>query len=348
MKRNKIITGLDIGSSKVSAVAAEVDRLGSFSIAAHMSLPSRGVSRGAVENLDEAVDSVSKVLARLRDKLSARPENIYVNISGKGLKGEMAMGMIPIALRGREITKADMERCVNVASTINLPIDREIIHRIVHRFSTDGISYMKSPLGLHASRLTCEAYIISADVNHIHNIYKCVNNAGYDVKEIVFTGLADGYAVLDQAERENNAVLLDIGESLTEISIFSAGALTRFEAVLLGAKDIKGNLGENPAIAEIISKLDFITKETSIILTGGAAFIDGMVEFLEEKLSHRVKMGTVKEVMGDISSVESMKAATAIGLARYGYELFMKKTVEAKNPIQFVSSKVVDLLNNYF
>ena len=180
IKKDTFITGLDIGSSKISAVMSQVDGSGLFKIMSHATVPSKGVSRGSFFDLNESVDAVSKALSALKTRTGIRPSNLYVNITGESVRASRSKGMIPLALHGREVTKKDIERCIDVASTVHLPFDREIIHKIVRNFAIDDQPWIKNPIGLYASRLSSEAYIITAGINHIQNIYKCVNNSGYD------------------------------------------------------------------------------------------------------------------------------------------------------------------------
>ena len=211
MSKAAIITGLDISSSKVSAVALEFPGAGHSTILACESLPSKGVYRGSFTDIAEASGSIAKVLTRLGEKIGRRPDNIYANISGESIRGEKSKGMIPLSSRGREVTNLDIERCINAASTIRLTFDREVIHKIVLNFSIDDQPGIKNALGLYASRLYCEMYIITANLNHIQNIYKCVNNAGYDVKELFYSGIADGASVLEDEWKEEGVMLLNTG-----------------------------------------------------------------------------------------------------------------------------------------
>ncbi len=357
MKKPTIITGLDIGSSKIAAVSGQIDKDGAFNIIAHATGPSNGVSRGLIVDFNEAVDSASRILTRIRDKITSKaPGDIYVNISGPHIKGVISKGMIPLSLRGREVTKMDMDRCINAASTIHLAFDREIVHKIVHNFSIDDQSWIKNPLGLYASRLNCEVYLITADSHQIQNIYKCINDAGYDVKEIVFTGMADGASLLSEDDKNEGVLLLDIGASITEASIFFAGSICDFGIISIGAMDIKGDFKDsvelNNLISIINSKVDKFLKTggrvASIVLSGGLSFADGIIEFLEGKLSHPVKMGITKDVKGDISSLDIVRLSTAIGLSKYGCEKGERKTVEEKDLLKRISTKVVDIFNSYF
>lgn len=356
MTKSKFVTALDIGSSKICGVVAQAEHQRPLSILAHASYPCGGISRGEITDLNEAVDAVSKVMRALSDKVPKMPKYLYVNISGHGIKGEKARGMIPLSARGREVTLADMDRCVNVASTLRLAFDREIIHKITHSFSIDDQPAIKNPLGLYASRLACEIYVITANVNHIQNVYKCVNNAGYDVKEAVFTGMADGAALLEDIESEEGALLLNGGASITEISIFSGGALRDVDVAPIGMDDIRGDLRASHELNSMLertkSRMDeFLSKGgriNSVKLTGGIIFNDAIVDLLTENIKFPIRIASPKDIRGNISSLDAMKAATAIGLVKYAYEGPRPKPFEAKGILHSLSSKVVDIFNSYF
>jgi len=356
VKKDYIVTGLDIGSSKTTALTARSDASGSFEILGQVNLPSKGVSKGIFIDLGEATDIVSKALSKLREKTGRKPGDIYVNISGQTVKGAKSVGMIPLSLRGREVSSTDMDRAIGVASTIHLPFDREIIHKIVHNFSIDDQSWIRNPLGLYASRLSCEVYIITGDVNHIQSVYKCVNSAGYDVKELVCTGIADGMSLLDKTQKEEGAVLIDFGDTVTEVSFFSGGSLAELDILSVGSKDLGSGFKESSGFNNLISRItarvqDFIRgggKVSSVVLTGGMVFADGIIEFLEGRIPYPIKMGVVKDVRGDISSIDSIRLSTAIGLAKYGHEKYLQKLAEAKNPAHRLSDKIVGIFNHYF
>jgi cell division protein FtsA len=351
-----IITGLDISSSKVSAVALELFGADHYTILACESQQSRGVYRGAFTDIAEASNSVAKVLTKLGDKLGKRPDNIYVNISGESIRGEKSKGMIPLSSRGREVTNSDITNCINAASTIRLTFDKEIIHRIVLNFSIDDQPGIKNAFGLYASRLYCDMYMITANLNHIQNIYKCVNDAGYDVKEVVFSGIADSVSLMEESWKEQGVALISIGASLTELSIFYGGALAFLDVMTVGAKDVRGSLRESTEFDNITlrikSKIEEFLKKggdiRSIIVTGGFALSEGVAEILEERLGYPVKMGTVKNVQGNISNVDSIRAVTAIGLARYGSLQYQPRIMQAKNFARNISNKVVEIFNSYF
>ncbi len=353
--KEMIVTGLDIGSSKVSCVSLLCDGR-SMNVAAHATVPSRGVSAGIFTSLDDVTESAAKALAKVRQKLGKRPENIFVNISGAGIKAQRSSGMIPLASRGREVAPGDIQRVIEASGIVTVPMDREIIHRIVHRFSVDGENFIKDPTGLHSARLSCDAYLVTAPVNQIHDIQKCVNDAGYELKEVVFTGIADSLSVFDKEDREGWTALVDVGHSITELSIFSDGYLERMDVLPFGTVNLGGGFREDPVADEVFAGIssqirqsgESGTKINSVIVTGGAAYIDGFMDFIESRLSRPAKIGSLKDVTGNITSSESVRALTAIGLARYGAEKLYARKRELQSPIRNISSKVVDLLNNYF
>lgn len=356
MKKSRVITGLDIGSSKVSAVSAAIAKDGQFSIIGHVTQDSRGVSRGAISDLNESVRSVSGVLKKLKAKSPDGLGQIYVNISGETVRGTLSRGMIPLSIRGREITKLDMARCVDAASTMHLPFDREIVHKIVQKFSVDDQPWIKDPLGLYASRLACEVYIITTSANSIQNIFKCVNSAGSDVKEVVYTGIADGSIVLNKEEKEEGVLLLSIGASLTEISVFHEGVLCDIEILQTGAEDFKNDFRTsesfNNLLAKAASKMEGFKiggkRLQSIVVTGGIIFADGVIEYLEEKLLYPARMGVAKDVRGEISGLDSIRLCTAIGLAKYASTKSENLPQSTKSLVRSLSSKIVDVFNNYF
>jgi len=356
MKKVYTVIGLDIGSAMVSAVMANITPEGSLSIISHESVPSHGVARGAIVDLRAAVEPVHKVLQRIHDKIPHLRGEIVVSISGESIKGEHSRGMVPLSMRGREVTRKDMEHCANAAGTIRLAFDREIIHKIVQNYSIDNQAPLKNPLGLYASRLSCQIFVITSSVNHIQNIYKCVNGAGYDAREVVFSGIADGSGLLGQGDKDAGAMLVDMGASVTECSFYSDGALSDIEIIPLGALDVKGSLRSSAEAKVICEKIKdgadtFISRGGKIgvlALTGGLSYTEEAVEFLQEHVQFPVKMGALRQITGDISSVESLRFATALGLVRYAQEKYRQRLADEKHAMRRFSDKVIDIFNNYF
>jgi cell division protein FtsA len=356
MRKPVLITGLDISSSKISAIALEVSASGHSTIVAHASHASKGVQRGIFTDIASASNVVGGVLALIGEKTGRKADNIIANISGESVKGERSKGMIPLSSRGREVTVSDAAKCIDAASTIRLAFDTEIIHSIVLNFSIDDQPPIKSALGLYASRLYCEMYMITAASNHIQNVYKCVNDAGYDIKDIVYSGIADSESLLDASAKEEGIALVNIGATLTELSVFSGGALMFLDVSGAGVNDIKGTLAGSREFesitAHLRSKIEEAAKKgagvASVTLAGGCSFVEGAADIIEERLSLPVRIGNVKNIHGSISGAESLSAVTAIGGARYAAHEYEPRAVRAKNVAKKISNKVSEIFNSYF
>ncbi|MDD5681244.1 MAG: hypothetical protein PHI59_08415, partial [Candidatus Omnitrophica bacterium] len=192
--------------------------------------------------------------------------------------------------------------------------------------------------------------------NSVQNILKCISSAGYDDVKVVYTGIADGNVVLDREEKESGVFLLDIGAALTEMSIFFDGALCDMEILMSGAEDFKGNFRSSRAFEDIVSKLlakieNFRATGNnlrSVVVTGGIIFTDGVIEYLEERISCPVKMGVSRELRGEVSGLDSVRLCTAIGLAKYDVKRVENKLQTPDNLAERVSSAVIDIFNNYF
>ena len=357
MKKPITITGLDMGSSKFCAVSAEIGTSGGSRILGIQSVPGRGVQRGHVVDLNLAVDSVSRLLERLEEKSSRKADNVYANISGQSIAAQKARGMVSLSMSGREITEGDMRRCVSVASTIRLPFDRDIIHKIVHSYTIDDQTELKNPLGLYGSRLAVEIYVVSANINHMQNIQKVINNCGRELRGLVFSGMADSLSLLDNEEREASVILVDIGSSLTEVSMFQEGVMKHVEVASWGASDLRGTPDADDGLRGVILRIKEKTDEfdaknirfRTVIVSGGGSLVDGMIEAFESGLGIRAGRGMVKGLTGNISSLESVIATTAIGLARFaGRDHEKNAKYQPNNLVRNLSSKIVDTFNNYF
>lgn len=354
MKRPYLAVGLDIGASKISAVAAELSADGAYRVIGQVTSESAGMSRGSVSDMAEATRAVTCAISKLKFK-SARKDirEVYVAISGTDLKCAISRGMIPISMRGREITRRDMARCAQVAGTAFLPIDREVLHRITHSFSADDQPWVSDPAGLYASRLSCEVSVVTADSNHIQNITKCVNNSGCDVKEAVFTCLADYSGLSSQNDGSGRVVLLDIGRSLMAAAEFVSGSMKDLLVLPFGSSDLKAPYREDPGFCQAVTSLSekFFASDPAgssrILVTGGMSFEDGLIEFLEERLLRPVSMGVVRGLRGDVSATDAVRLSTAIGLTKYAHLQYREKLAESAS-LKRLTEKVTDIFNNYF
>ncbi|MFH1995999.1 MAG: cell division protein FtsA [Candidatus Omnitrophota bacterium] len=357
MKRSRVITGLDIGSSNICAIQAEHDERGSMNVLGFARVPSRGVRRGYIVDLDGATAAITNAIDRLREKTLKKPTPIWVSVGNQSVSAQESQGMIRLSMRGREITESDVKKCVDAAGTIKLPFHRDLMHRIVQSYYVDDDVEVQNPVGLYGSRLGAKIVAVTASVPHLQNIQKAVNNAGYETAEFVYSGIAEGAALLSDSDKKRSVALIDIGSSTTEISIFTGGTLYSLEIIPLGGSDIKGALADDDNFitlqSAVVRSLDRVRKQRGmvekILLAGGATLVDNVVERLESAVSIPVSIGEARGVVGNIRGHEKAISAASLGLVRY---VFDRRSAPAaakfQNPLKRVSAGIADIFSRYF
>ena len=213
----RFITGIDVGTTKICVTVGEVLRDG-ISILSVNSTPSTGLKKGVVIDIDSTVNSIRKALNDA-EKLTGRLINeAFVGIAGSHIKSFVSSGSAVI--KGKEVTPEDVERALEAAGAVNVPLDREIIQIIPTDFILDGQSGIKDPVGMAGARLNVNTFIITGTVTSIQNLLKCCQGAGLEVKDIILQPLASAEAALTQQERESGIVLIDIGGGTTDIAVY--------------------------------------------------------------------------------------------------------------------------------
>ncbi len=213
----KIIVGLDIGTTKICAVVGEVlgEQINIIGMGSH---PSTGLRKGTVVNIESTVDSIKKAVEEAELMAGCDISSVYVGIAGSHITGFNKRGII--AIKGREITQADVERVIDAAKTVAIPPDREIIHVIPQEFIVDEMESIQNPVGMTAIRLDAKVHIVTGAVSSARNIVKCCNKAGLEVCDIVLESLASGEAVLTREEKELGCALADLGGGTTDLALF--------------------------------------------------------------------------------------------------------------------------------
>ncbi len=249
----RIIVGLDIGTTKICAVVGEVSR-GEINIIGVGSHPSVGLRKGAVINIESTVESIKKAVADAELMAGCEISSVYVGIAGGHIKGFNSHGII--AIKGREITEHDVERVVEAASAVAIPLDRETIHTIPQEFIVDDQEAIQNPVGMTGVRLETKIHIVTGAVASARNIIKCCNKAGLAVCDIVLESLASGEAVLTPEEKELGCALADIGGGTTDLALFKGNNIKHIFELTLGGhnltNDISIGLRTPLAEAEII------------------------------------------------------------------------------------------------
>jgi len=238
--KERIVVGLDIGTTKICAVVAAVDDSGKCEIVGIGTSPSKGLRKGVVINIDATVDSIKKAVEEAELMAGVPIQGVYAGIAGGHIKGFNSHGVV--AVKTREVTRKDIERVIDAAQAVAMPLDREVIHILPQEYIVDDQDGIKDPLGMSGVRLEARVHIVTGAVTSAQNIIKSCHRAGLDVLDIVLEPLAAAMAVLTEEEKEIGVVMVDIGGGTTDIAIFGNGSIKHSAVLALGGANLTNDL----------------------------------------------------------------------------------------------------------
>jgi cell division protein FtsA len=236
----KIITAIDVGTSKITTVISSVEDDQKPSVIGVCSHPSKGIKKGVVVNIDEATSAISESVNAAERMAGVTVSDVYVSINGDQVTSLNNKGVV--AVSGPEITIDDTYRAIENARTLSLPENLNPIHIIPREFMVDNQGGIKYPIGMSGGRLEVETHIITAPNSYWQNLKKCVEQLGLNVYDVVFTGWASSTAVLTETEKELGVTMLDIGAGTTSISIFQEGSIIYSGCIPLGGVNITSDI----------------------------------------------------------------------------------------------------------
>jgi len=238
-RREDIVVGLDIGTTKICAVVGEVsgDGISIIGIGTH---PSIGLRKGVVVNIETTVESIKKAVGEAELMAGCEISSVYTGIAGGHITGFNSRGIV--AIKGSEITPQDVERVIDAARAVAIPMDREVIHVLPQEYIVDEQPGIQNPVGMAGVRLEAKIHIVTGAVTSAHNIVKCANRAGLDVCDIVLESLASGEAVLSEGEKQLGAALLDLGGGTTDLAIFSGKNIKHTFVLALGGDNLTNDI----------------------------------------------------------------------------------------------------------
>jgi cell division protein FtsA len=259
-----LIAGLDIGTSSIKVVVGERTAEGKVDIIGVGTTPSRGLRKGVVVNIEGTVSAIGKAVAQAETMAGCEVSNVFATISGSHLKSQNSHGIVGI--KNKEVSTHDIDRVIEAAKAVAVPLDREILHVLPQEFVIDEQDGVRDPLGISGVRLEARAHIITGAIASAQNIVKCANRSGLAVQDIVAAPLAAAKAVLSQEEQELGVCLVDIGGGTCSISVFQNGAVKFTSVLAVGGNhitnDIAAGLRTPLAAAEKI-KCDYGTAVAS-------------------------------------------------------------------------------------
>src|SRR5437868_6426489 len=218
-----LIVGLDIGTSKIVAIVAEVAADGAFNVIGLGAQPSRGLKKGVVVNIEATMASIQRVLEEAELMADCHITDVYTGIAGSHIRSLNSSGMV--AIKEKEVTQADIDRVVDTAKAIAIPNDQQILHILPQEFIIDGQEDVREPLGMSGVRLEVKVHIVTGAVSAVENITKCVRRCGLEVRDVMLQPLASALAVLNEDEKDLGVCVMDIGGGTTDLAVFAGGAI---------------------------------------------------------------------------------------------------------------------------
>ena len=234
-----IIVGLDIGTTKICAVVGELvgGKVNIIGIGTH---PSIGLRKGVVVNIESTVESIKKAVEEAELMAGCEISSVYAGIAGGHITGFNSRGIV--AIKGPEIMPFDVERVIDAARAVAIPMDREVIHVLPQEYIVDDQTGIQNPVGMAGVRLEAKIHIVTGAVTSAHNIVKCANRAGLDVCDIVLESLASGEAVLSEEEKDLGTALLDLGGGTTDLAVFSGRNIRHTFVLALGGDNVTNDI----------------------------------------------------------------------------------------------------------
>ncbi len=239
---NRTVVGIDVGTTKVCTMVAEVREDGRVSILGVGLTPSKGLDKGVVVNIDEAVAAISTSVEKAERLSGYRIGTAYVGIAGRHISSLNSRGVVAISRQDHEITRHDVERAVESAQAVAIPTQREVIHVIPRAYIVDGHENIRDPIGMSGYRLEVETHIVTGEVMAIQNLIKSVERAGVVIDDLVLQPLASGEAVLTPEDKDRGVVLVDIGGGTTDVAIFFQGGIWHSVVLPLGGNQITNDI----------------------------------------------------------------------------------------------------------
>ena len=235
-----LIVGLDIGTSKIVALVAEIKPEGRIEVLGVGMQPSRGLKKGVVVNIEATVDAISRAIQEVELQADCKIAEVITGIAGSHIRSFNSNGMV--AIKDKEVSDMDVERVIETAKAMPLPADQQILHILTQEFIIDGQDGVREPIGMSGVRLEVKVHIVTGAVSAVQNIVKCVRRCGLEVTDLVLQPLASSYAVLSEDEKDLGVCLVDIGGGTTDIAVFTQGAIRHTAVIPIAGDQITNDI----------------------------------------------------------------------------------------------------------
>ena len=355
----KRLAAIDVGTTKVCTIMGDADEAGIRILGVGV-VPSRGLQKGMVVNLNEARDAIKRSVTMAEQSAGYKIDSAVVSITGRHIHSANNRGVIAISRKDEVVRPSDVSRVLEVARNAAIPGDRRLLHLLPLCFTVDGQEGVKSPVGMHGFKLEVETHMVTASATAVENLGKCIKGAGVEIDEMVFSPLACAEAVLSTDELMNGVILVDIGGGTTDIAVFKDGNIIHTSVLPVAGyqvtHDVSVGLGVSWELAEEV-KLRYgsvfpVTDERSeqMLSEGGHSFPQSQVsEIIRSRVEEMVRLALLEVPTEDYQSllrggmVITGGSANLPGLAELGTEISRLPVRIGMPPTMFgVSEKLSD------
>ena len=301
MKKERI-GAIDVGTTKVCTIMADVYDKGDLRVLGVGITPSRGLHKGLVVNINEAKESVKQSVRIAEQMAGRRLETAYVGVTGRHIIAENTRGSVAITRNNQIVNTDDLKRVLSVARSVKVPSEQKVLHIIPREYVVDGQGGVKNPVGLHGFRLDAETHIITAAVTSMQNLTKCVRGAGVEVEDLVMEPLASAEAVLSPEEKQDGVLLADIGGGTTDLALFKDNTIFHTSVLPVAGyqvtRDISIGLGITFEMAEEMKKKygnvtpieEVATNDSSINHDGHSISYNDLSEIIRVRIEELLRL----------------------------------------------------------
>jgi cell division protein FtsA len=258
MKKRNVIASIDVGTTKICTILADVSDGSSPRILGVGISPSRGLHKGLVVNINEARETIRESVKKAEQAANFRVESAYVGVTGRHVASINNHGVVAITRNDRVVRPDDLKRVLASAQSVKTANDRRLLHVIPRAYAVDGQTGVKNPVGMHGFRLDVETHVITAAVTSIQNLVKCIRSIGIDIEDLVLEPLASSEAILTEDEKQVGVIMADIGGGTTDVAVFREGSIWHTSILPVAGyqltRDVAIGLGLPFEIAEEMKK----------------------------------------------------------------------------------------------
>jgi cell division protein FtsA len=239
-EQKDLIVGLDIGTSKIVAIVAEILPEGRLEIIGMGQTPSRGLKKGVVVNIESTVNAIQRALEEAELMADCKIREVYTGIAGSHIRSINSHGMV--AIKDKEVGQSDVDRVIETARAVIIPTDQQVLHILTQEFIIDGQEDVREPLGMSGVKLEVKVHIVTGAISAAQNIIKCVRRCGLEVRDLILQPLASSMAVLSEDEKDLGVCLVDIGGGTTDIAVFTGGAIRHTSVIPIAGDQITNDV----------------------------------------------------------------------------------------------------------